>query len=67
MATTPGEQRSRQFAPGDRTPEPLKTMPEVEPGPQKILDAVVICPCTESTLARLANAITDIPVWTMLW
>jgi len=43
--------------------EPLKTIPEVEPlGPQKILDAVVICPCTGSTMARLANAIIDSPV-----
>lgn len=43
--------------------EPLKTIPEVEPlGPQKLLDAVVIAPCTGSTLARLANAITDSPV-----
>ncbi len=43
--------------------EPLKTIPEVEPlGPQKLLDAVVICPCTGSTMARLANAIIDSPV-----
>ncbi len=43
--------------------QPLKTIPEVEPlGPQKLLDAVVICPCTGSTLARLANAIIDSPV-----
>ncbi|MDA8344207.1 MAG: dipicolinate synthase subunit B [Thermaerobacter sp.] len=43
--------------------EPLKSIPEVEPlGPQKLLDAVVICPCTGNTLARLANAITDSPV-----
>lgn len=48
--------------------EPLKTIPEVEPlGPQKLLDTVVICPCTGSTLARLANAITDRAVWTPLW
>lgn len=48
--------------------EPLKTIPEVEPlGPQKLLDAVVICPCTGSTLARLANAITDRAVRTPLW
>jgi dipicolinate synthase subunit B len=43
--------------------EPLKSIPEVEPlGPQKLLDAVVICPCTGSTMARLANAIIDSPV-----
>jgi dipicolinate synthase subunit B len=40
--------------------EPLTTIPEVEPfGPQRTLDALVIAPCTGSTLARLANAITD--------
>lgn len=43
--------------------EPLKSIAEVEPlGPQKILDALVICPCTGSTMARLANAIIDSPV-----
>jgi dipicolinate synthase subunit B len=43
--------------------EPLKTIPEVEPiGPQKLLDALVICPCTGNTMAKLANAITDSPV-----
>jgi len=40
--------------------EPLTTIPEVEPfGPQRSLDVLVIAPCTGSTLARLANAITD--------
>ena len=48
--------------------QPLKTIPEVEPlGPQKLLDAVVICPCTGSTLARLANAIIDRAVLIILW
>lgn len=43
--------------------EPLKTIPEVEPlGPKKILDALVVSPCTGNTMARLANAITDSPV-----
>jgi len=43
--------------------EPMKTIPEVEPlGPKKLLDALVICPCTGNTMARLANAITDSPV-----
>jgi dipicolinate synthase subunit B len=43
--------------------EPLKSIAEVEPlGPQKLLDALVICPCTGSTMARLANAIIDSPV-----
>ncbi|EQD72709.1 dipicolinic acid synthetase, B subunit, partial [mine drainage metagenome] len=43
--------------------EPLKSIPEVEPlGPQKLVDCVVICPCTGTTMAKLANAITDSPV-----
>jgi len=43
--------------------EALKTIPEVEPiGPKNLLDALVICPCTGNTLAKLANAITDSPV-----
>jgi dipicolinate synthase subunit B len=43
--------------------DPLKTIPEVEPiGPKKLLDALVICPCTGNTMAKLANAITDSPV-----
>lgn len=43
--------------------EPMKTIPEVEPmGPKKLVDALVICPCTGNTLARLANALTDSPV-----
>jgi len=43
--------------------EPLRTIPEVEPlGPKKLVDAFVICPCTGSTMSRLANAIIDSPV-----
>lgn len=43
--------------------EPLSTIPEVEPlGPRKLLDALVVAPCTGSTLARLANALSDTPV-----
>lgn len=42
---------------------PLLTIPEVEPlGPSRALDALVICPCTGNTLARLAHAINDSPV-----
>lgn len=42
---------------------PLKTIPEVEPiGPQRLLDALVIAPCTGNTLAKLANGVTDGPV-----
>jgi len=31
-------------------------------GPEKMLDVMVIAPCTGNTLAKLANAITDTPV-----
>lgn len=31
-------------------------------GPEKMLDVLVIAPCTGNTLAKLANAITDTPV-----
>lgn len=42
--------------------EPLDTLPEVEPiGPQKLLDLVIVAPCTGNTLAKLALAITDSP------
>ncbi|MDI3281309.1 MAG: dipicolinate synthase subunit B [Bacillota bacterium] len=42
---------------------PLTTIKEVEPiGPQKLLDLLVIAPCTGNTLAKLANGITDGPV-----
>lgn len=42
---------------------PLRTIPEVEPaGPQKWFDAMVVLPCTGSTLAKLANAITESPI-----
>ena len=42
---------------------PLYTIPEVEPiGPKKLLDALVIAPCTGNTLAKLAHSIADGPV-----
>lgn len=42
---------------------PLHTIPEVEPiGPKKLLDALVIAPCTGNTLAKLAQSIADTPV-----
>ena len=42
---------------------PLHTTPEVEPiGPKKLLDALVIAPCTGNTLAKLAHSIADTPV-----
>ncbi len=41
----------------------LKTIPEVEPiGPQKLLDVLVIAPCTGNTIAKLASAIADTSV-----
>ncbi len=41
----------------------LHTLPQVEPlGPKKLLDALVILPCTGNTLGKLANGIADSPV-----
>ena len=41
----------------------LHTLPEVEPiGPKKMLDALIIAPCTGNTLAKLAHSIADTPV-----
>ncbi|MEW6725365.1 MAG: dipicolinate synthase subunit B [Bacillota bacterium] len=41
----------------------LKDIVGVEPlGPNKLVDVVVIAPCTGNTLAKLANGITDNPV-----
>ena len=42
---------------------PLCTVEQVEPiGPKKLLDALVIAPCTGNTLAKLAHSIADGPV-----
>ena len=42
---------------------PLTTIGEVEPiGPRKLLDALIIAPCTGNTLAKLAHSIADTPV-----
>jgi dipicolinate synthase subunit B len=42
---------------------PLTLIDEVEPfGPEKLLDVMVVAPCTGNTLAKLANGITDTPV-----
>ena len=42
---------------------PLKTITEVEPiGPKKLLDALIVAPCTGNTLAKLAHSIADTPV-----
>ncbi len=41
----------------------ISTIPDAEPiGPKKMLDILVIEPCTGNTLAKLANGITDTPV-----
>ena len=43
--------------------KPLLTIAEVEPiGPKKLLDALIIAPCTGNTLAKLAHSIADTPV-----
>ena len=42
---------------------PLLSIPEVEPiGPKKLLDALVIAPCTGNTLAKMAHSIADTTV-----
>ena len=39
---------------------PLLTVPDAEPiGPKKMLDVLVIAPCTGNTLAKLAHSIAD--------
>ncbi|MGI9860345.1 dipicolinate synthase subunit B [Moorella naiadis] len=41
----------------------IDTIVTAEPiGPKKLLDVLVIAPCTGNTLAKLANGITDTPV-----
>lgn len=43
--------------------EPLHTIAQVEPiGPKKLLDALIVAPCTGNTLAKLAHSIADTPV-----
>ena len=43
--------------------QPLTTIAQVEPiGPKKLLDALVVAPCTGNTLAKLAHSIADTPV-----
>ena len=42
---------------------PLHTISDAEPiGPKKLLDALIIAPCTGNTLAKLAHSIADTPV-----
>ena len=41
----------------------IDTIPKAEPiGPKKLLDVLVIAPCTGSTLSRLANGMSDTAV-----
>lgn len=41
----------------------ITTIPEAEPiGPKKLLDLMIVMPCTGNTLAKLNNGITDTPV-----
>lgn len=43
--------------------EIIHTIPAAEPiGPQKLLDVLIIAPCTGNTLGKLAGGITDTPV-----
>lgn len=43
--------------------KPITSVCDAEPiGPKKLLDAIVVAPCTGNTLAKLANGITDTPV-----
>ena len=42
---------------------PLRTLEGTEPiGPKKLLDALIIAPCTGNTLAKLSHSIADTPV-----
>ena len=42
---------------------PIHTIEGAEPiGPKKLLDALIIAPCTGNTLAKLAHSIADTPV-----
>ncbi|MDO7787475.1 dipicolinate synthase subunit B [Desulforamulus aquiferis] len=43
--------------------EPINSISGAEPvGPQKLVDVIVIAPCTGNTMAKLATGITDTPV-----
>lgn len=43
--------------------EPFTKLVEVEPiGPQKLLDVILVAPCTGNTLAKIATGITDTSV-----
>ena len=41
----------------------LKSIVDTEPiGPKKLVDLMIVAPCTGNTLAKIANGITDTPV-----
>ena len=43
--------------------EPIRTIAQAEPiGPKKLLDALIIAPCTGNSMAKLARSIADTPV-----
>lgn len=43
--------------------DPIFTIAQAEPiGPKKLLEALIIAPCTGNTLAKLAHSIADTPV-----
>lgn len=43
--------------------EPLSTLAQVEPiGPRRMIDLLIVAPCTGNTLAKLAAGIADTPV-----
>ncbi len=43
--------------------EPVSSIKDAEPiGPKRLLDALIIMPCTGNTMAKIANGITDTPV-----
>ncbi len=43
--------------------KPILTIAQAEPiGPKKLLDALIIAPCTGNTLSRLAHSVADTPV-----
>ena len=43
--------------------EPICSIAQAEPsGPKKLLDALIIAPCTGNTLAKLAHSLADTPV-----
>lgn len=60
FGTSESWQQQLQVITGEKI---ISTIPEAEPlGPSKLLDVMVIAPCTGNSTSRLANAITDSPV-----